>query len=220
MALAAALFAFPALADRGATYEVTITNITKGQTFTPLLVATHSGSVRLFRVSEPATAELETLAEGGDTAPLAAALETQGRSVGDVQTSPGLLAPGETAVVTVRAGGQHRYLSVAAMLIPTNDTFVALNRARLPFHGERVLDAPAYDAGTEANDQSCASIPGPRCGGVGYDPEPADGDEGHISISNGFHDLGDVDAAGNEILGPLDYDWRNPVARVTVRRTR
>jgi hypothetical protein len=106
------------------------------------------------------------------------------------------------------------------MLIPTNDSFVALEGVPLPVLGARDLHAPAYDAGTEANDQSCARIPGPRCGGAGYDPEPADGDEGHISISNGFHELGEVDDAGSEVLGPFLYDWRNPVARVTVRRKR
>ncbi len=76
----------------------------------------------------------------------------------------------------------------------------------------------AYDAGTEANDQSCANIPGPRCGGEGYNGEPGEGDEGFIHIGNGFHDLGDTDSNGAEVLGPFTYDWRNSVARIIVRR--
>ena len=76
---------------------------------------------------------------------------------------------------------------------------------------------PAYDAGTEANDQNCANIPGPRCGGTGYVAEAGEGDEGFIHIGNGFHELGSEDADGSEILGPQTYDWRNNVARITVR---
>ena len=75
---------------------------------------------------------------------------------------------------------------------------------------------PAYDAGTEYNDQDCANIPGPRCGGAGFDPVPAEGDEGYVHISNGFHEL-DAEPIV-EILGPHVYDWRNPVAVITVTR--
>lgn len=206
-------FANPSLA-----YEVTITNITKGQFFTPVLVATHDRSVRLFSLGSPASTELEILAEGGDTTPLANALINQSPRVGNVRTIPGLLGPGQSATVTVEASRFHQFVSVAAMLIPTNDTFVAINRARLPFFGSRTFMAKAYDSGTEANDQNCVSIPGPRCGGAGYSPGPNAGDEGFVYIGNGFHEIGAEDESGNEVLGPLNYDWRNPVARITVRR--
>jgi len=49
--------------------------------------------------------------------------------------------------------------------IPTNDSFVSLMGVRLPAHGSVIYEAPANDAGTEENDQSGRSIPGPRCGG-------------------------------------------------------
>jgi hypothetical protein len=81
-------------------------------------------------------------------------------------------------------------------------------------------EVPAFDAGSEANDQNCANIPGPRCGGAGSSPGTNAGDEGFVHISNGFHELGSMDDIGNEILGPLTYDWRNPVATITVRRIR
>ena len=71
LGLALLIFATPALADhRDIAYEVRVTNITKGQTFTPLLVATHNSRVRLFDVREPASKALEILAEAGDTAPM------------------------------------------------------------------------------------------------------------------------------------------------------
>ena len=75
-------------------YEVTITNLTRGQAFTPQLVATHSRAVSLFQTGSPASLPLEILAEAGDTGPLTDALLAKPYEVADVQTIPGLLAPG------------------------------------------------------------------------------------------------------------------------------
>ncbi|MBN7796158.1 spondin domain-containing protein [Parahaliea mediterranea] len=208
LALSSAAWAWP-----GFDYELTITNITAGQTFTPQLVVTHPNAARVFKLGEPAGAALEILAEGGDTHPLATALAPVAT---DITTIDGLLGPGESASVVI-SGRVRDVVSLAAMLIPTNDTFVALDAAPLPRWGqtlERMV--PAYDAGTEANDQDCASIPGPVCGGEGHSPGPNDGDEGFVHISDGFHSLGE----GDGILAPAQYDWRNPVARITVKRMR
>jgi hypothetical protein len=207
-----------AFADRPINYQVTITNITKGQTFTPTLVATHDRSLSVFRVGTPASLPLEILAEAGDTGPLADDLLSRGRAVSDVKTIPGLLGPGQTASVIVGSPRLGDRISIAAMLIPTNDNFYALNGADLPAFGEATYEVPAYDAGTEENDQACAQIPGPRCGGEGHSPGTNPGDEGFVFIGSGFHDLGTEDAQGGEVLQPAQYDWRNPVARITVRR--
>ena len=45
-----------------AEYEVTVTNLTRGQQFTPILVATHQAGVRLFELGSPASPQLKTLA--------------------------------------------------------------------------------------------------------------------------------------------------------------
>jgi len=198
------------------TLEITVTNLTKGQTFTPILAASHAASVGLFELGEAAGPELEALAEAGDTAPFESMLSGLGDAVADVTTAPGLLGPGESRVIRIQAPRRRARVSAAAMLLPTNDTFVALDGVAAPTWGSRTFLVPAYDAGTEENDQDCASIPGPLCGGEAHSM-PADGDEGHVYIGNGFHELGSGDA-GDEILGPLDYDWRNPVARVMIRR--
>ncbi|MEO0443546.1 MAG: spondin domain-containing protein [Pseudomonadota bacterium] len=204
------------------TYEVTITNLTRGQTFTPQLVVTHNRSVALFELGQPATNELEILAEGGDTQPLSDLLSSLGkRTIGDVQTIAGLLEPGESISTRIKANPyRHSVISMAAMLIPTNDTFVALDSLHLPLRGTRTRLLKAYDAGTELNDQNCANMPGPRCGGEGVSQGPNEGDEGYVYIGNGFHSLGSEDGLGNEILAPLVYDWRNPVAKITVQRVR
>jgi hypothetical protein len=188
------------------TYEVTITNITRSQTFTPILVATHSPRAAIFDLGAPASPGLAILAEDGNPATLAAELVQTGEVL-DSQTIPGLLAPGATATVQIRARGRFDQLSIGAMLIPTNDTFMALNSMQLPWHGSTSRTLLAYDAGSEPNDELCRSIPGPRCGGEG---SSAGGGEGYVYVSNGMHGIGDLPAA--------IYDWRNPVARVVIRR--
>lgn len=214
IALGLALASTTLSAQELSQYEITITNITQAQTFTPQFVVTHPSDVFLFRLGDAASEPLEIMAEGGDTSALTDAVANVAT---DAQTIGGLLGPGETASIVVNGIPVQGFVSVAAMMIPTNDTFMALNHVRLPPSGAKMRMVPAYDAGTEANDQNCANIPGPRCGGVGYVAEAGEGDEGFIHIGNGFHELGSEDADGSEILGPQTYDWRNNVARITVR---
>lgn len=67
--LATAAVAAPASEGRW-TYEVTVTNITYNQRFTPLLLATHKPDIRFFTPGQAAMPELATLAEEGNIAPL------------------------------------------------------------------------------------------------------------------------------------------------------
>jgi hypothetical protein len=205
--------------DVGGRFEVTVTNLTRGQTFTPVLVASHREGVSLFTLGAPASPQLATLAEEGATAPLAdLLLATRGvRDVADSGAPPaGLVGPGQSKTVVVGAGLGIDHISVAAMLIPTNDGFLALNGVRAP-RGSEMLTyfSPAYDSGTERNDETCASIPGPsftECGGPGGGGQPAGGEEGYVHIHAGIHGIGDLDAS--------QRDWRNPVAQITIRRIR
>jgi hypothetical protein len=200
--LSAAVFA----KDGNRDYEVTVTNITKGQSFTPFLVVSHKPDISLFTPGEAAWPELATLAESGDTSGLQALLDGMPDLVLETKTTMGLLAPGEE--VTIEISGDNRYsrLSFAAMLIPTNDTFVGLNSEEFPKR-ETVVMVPAYDAGSEENDELCDNIPGPVC--MDMDDDGNTG-EGYIYVGNGIRGGGD--------LSPNDYDWNNPVARVVVRR--
>ena len=197
----------------GGRFEVTITKLTRGQQFTPILVATHKPSVKLFELGKPASAELATLAEEGNTAPLAAALSML-PDTGEVVSGNSLTNPGASKTFIVHGRGGFGLFSVAAMLIPTNDAFFAINGAALPRgHETLTLTALAYDAGSERNDELCASIPGPmfaECGGSGGGGAPLGGEEGFVHIHAGIHGIGNFKAA--------DRDWRNPVALITVRR--
>ena len=189
-------------------YKVTITNITRGSSFTPILVASHRPGVELFELGKAASDELAAMAEGGDTMPLEDMLLNSGRVVGTGH-SEGLLGPGQSVTVEVPAGNANR-ISLAAMILPTNDGFIALNGVEVPRFGSQTYSVPGYDAGSEPNDELCVSIPGPLCGGVGGSPEA--GGEGFVHIHAGIHGIGDLSAA--------DYDWRNPVATVMIQRVR
>lgn len=203
-----AIYSSAALASGGAQYEVTITNLTRAQAFTPILVASHRNGVHIFEAGSAASAELSALAEGGDVAPLTGVLEANYK-VTDVENSGGLLMPGASVTVMVDAKRGAKQISLASMLIPTNDSFIGLSAVAAPKNGKSVTYySPGYDAGTEPNDESCANIPGPVCGGEGG--SPGAGGEGYVHISGGIHGIGDLLAE--------TYDWRNPTAKIVIKR--
>lgn len=194
------------------TYAVTVTNITQGQSFTPLLVASHTSDVSFFELGEAPSEDLADLAEGGATGGLQMTLDGMPEYVMETATSGltpdgnPLIDPGESVTVYITGDKHYNRLSLAGMLLPTNDTFVAVNGMTLSKKNPGGL-ALAYDAGSEMNDELCASIPGPHCGGAPFSAGLA---EGFVHISPGISGEGDLLAS--------DYDWRNPVAHVSVTR--
>jgi len=201
------------LPANAADFEVTITNLTRGQQFTPILVATHKAGVKLFELGQPASPELATVAEEGNTVPLDGLL-TGMPEVLDVTNSSDLLNPGASVTLKVKTRGAFNHLSVASMLIPTNDGFFALNGVKGPWVQKLATHTSvAYDAGSETNDELCASIPGPfftECGGPGGGGAPTGGEEGYVHVHAGIHGIEDLNAA--------ERDWRNPVARIVIHR--
>ncbi len=207
------------------TYEVTVTNLTSGVHLTPLIVAAHPSDFRLFTTGQPASPELQAIAEGGDVSSMAALLEGQGAVVA---TGGGLLAPGssETLTISTADNSGNDFLSIASMLLPTNDGFIGLNGFNLS-QLSGVVDLDAYDAGTEGNDEIVGTtavgergFPAPPpvvatglgSGGTGYTLDP----EGFVHIHRGVH--GDRDAEGGATdINALVHRWLNPVARVRVR---
>lgn len=195
-------------------YRVTVTNLTRGQQFTPIVVATHKQGVSLFTLGKPAPKPLIPLAELGQTDPLSTYLRSL-PDVEDVQVISGFLSPGQSASTTVITRGAFDHVSVASMLIPTDDGFLAANGVAGPTGSdELVLFSPAYDAGSKKNDELCSSIPGPffaECGGPGGGGTVTGGSEGYVHIHAGIHGVGN--------FAPSNRDWRNPVAKITITRT-
>jgi hypothetical protein len=191
-----------------ATFRVLITNLTPHQILSPPVVATHSYQTRIFHVATPASPELTAVAEDALNDGLVALLENSGEAL-SVVVGDGVIPPGQTATLEVEANTQHPLISVVGMLVTTNDAFYGLDSEPL-IDAPRVqrITVPAYDAGTENNNELCEFIPGPPCENIGVrNPEGA---EGFIHIHDGIHGIGD--------LATNAWDWKNPVALITIVR--
>jgi hypothetical protein len=193
---------------RGRTYEVTITNLTRNQIFSPPIVMSHNENFRLFRAGEEASPELYALAEDGHTDPLVNHVANLPYAVFDYAVAEGNLEPGNSVTLEVTTRRSFRLISAAGMLVTTNDAFFAIRDKWAPLRGIVIVEAKAYDAGSEANSENCAYIPGPPCGSA--DVRDTENAEGFVHVHSGIH--GQTDE-----IDPNEYDWRNPVAKITIR---
>ncbi len=207
-------------------FDVEITNLTNGITYTPFLVAAHTAGNNLFVTGEPASTGLQAMAEGGDISGLVADLETIGATI-VANPAGGFLAPASSTAFSMNTDGtSNTQLSIVAMLLPTNDGFAGLNAVTIPTEpGRYVYNVNAYDAGTEANDEIINGGGAPGVPGIPGNPSGSGGTGGtgvagndlnpYVHIHRG--NIGDTDAAG----GKSDVDsrvhrWLNPVVRVTI----
>ena len=222
---AAAMLAASGLAS-AADLNVRIVNLTNGIWYTPFLVAAHTDDSRLFTTGEPASASLQAMAEGGDISGLVSDLTTIGATISE-NPAGGLLGPGLSTDTDINTDGTDNVrLSVVSMLLPTNDAFMGLNAITIPTEpGTYVFNVPAYDAGTEANDEILNGAGAPGAPGMPADPgglagsgaTGAAGPDANPNVHIHRNSLGDTDATGG--VSDLDsrvHRWLNPVARVIV----
>jgi hypothetical protein len=191
---------------------VTITNLTKGQIFSPPVVVSHRPGFSLFEPGQPASAALAALAEDGMTDLLTDLLDDAPEVISYGVAGDGIM-PGQSASVEIDVSRSWSEISLAGMLVSSNDAFLALNGEPLPSDlwfkkFTHTLYAKAYDAGSEVNTESCDHIPGPPCGNPGN--RVTEGAEGYVYPHSGIH--------GGEDLDPSMWDWNNPVALITIER--
>lgn len=200
-------------------YEITVTNLTRGQNLTPAIVATHTQDLQpLFTEGAPASPALIAVAEEADVRPLqqAWAQDPEVHSVAVIQGTvplpipPGgfVIRPGQSATVVITGRGRARFVSLVGMLATTNDAFYALNSIPAPRTGSLTYYSIAWDAGSEANNEVCRVIPGPPC--RNFFVRSPEGAEGFVHVHAGIHGIGN--------LVPAMHDWRNPVAKITIHR--
>ncbi len=246
VAIAAVAFAVPVQADHHVVdVVVTVENLAPagGVYFTPLWVGFHNGGFDLFDRAGLASEAVERLAEDGDASAAQAAFAeaTAQTGVDGLVTAPDgfagapIFEPGESskAEFTVTAA-DHRYLSYAAMIIPSNDAFIGnhnpwaieLFDAAGYFKGKQVvtiLGSMVWDAGTELNTEMDAAFINQTAPNTGEPtvspilPHPgflgSYGNPGsHPLILGGTTAAGTVvDAAGGDFTLPYAV-----VARITV----
>ena len=164
-------------------------------------------------MGEEASPELAALAEDGLTDPLTMLIDDMYPKFHYAVAGDAVM-PGKSVLVKLEISkrGGLSWISVAGMLVTTNDAFFAAHN--IWFFGKEKVTAyaVAYDAGSEWNSEDCAFIPGPPCGNPGVHDDAAD-PEGYVHIHAGIHGVGP-----NPRVNPAMHDWRNPVAKITIRR--
>ena len=183
-----------------------------GQIFSRPIFAAHPAGAKLYEVGQPANDALVLLAENGDTSGLAALAAAVGATpvMGD-----GLVFPGTSVTVMVSADAMNSALSLATMLVSTNDAFIGTTD--LALYDEMgmpistTIDLRSYDAGSEQNTERGTDIPGPVGLPPDQDPEgsnnrvPTEG--GVITPHPGIMGVGDVLPS---------FAWEEPTAMLTI----
>jgi hypothetical protein len=208
---AAAALAFqsaPALADDGATYEVTVTGlwtaerfpleypkagVLTGPHFSGVIGASHNGQYALFADGQRPTPGLERLSEEGKHSPLDKEIKdaiAAGRVTALFETDP-IKDFGQSVKGTVRVTLAHPQVSAVAMIAPSPDWFAGVANVGLVEGGryvaEKTVDLYAWDSG---------------------------GDEGATYTAADK----DLAAKAPSMLASSKHFGEKPVARITFRR--
>jgi len=227
---------FGAGVAQAATWDVTVTNLTNGNHFTPLLLTAHDHDTHLFEVGMPASVPMEHMAECGHLAALLGTSEVGGADADTIaDPNGGPLAPGMSTNAIIDTTETH--LSVVAMVLPTNDAFMGMESQHIPTEaGTYTYYINSYDAGTEGNDETINPLGPGDCSytEVGMIPVAPNGDNttggtgvvvpGTPDTNTNIHVHRGVlgESAGG--LGQSDlvssiHRWQNPVAKITVTVT-
>lgn len=256
---------------------VTITNNTAAQVFSPPLLLNHSSDYALFNIGEAAPSELIPLAEDGNASDIITIANIM-PEIYAAALADGPLPPGQSVTLELVVNPDFHYLTVAGMLVTTNDAFFGLetpifgdmmedemmedemmgdtsegemmadtsddsmmedaamksdemmtdettmadsseemmadNMEEGEMMGDDMMAMPhskaelhVYDAGSEANTELCAEIPGPPCGSGGVRHTAMA--EGVVDFHQGILGGGDLDSS---------YNWDSPVATITIER--
>lgn len=208
------------------TYRVTLENLTTGQPFSPPVAATHRKSMRMFRVGGFASDELAAIAQGGDQVPMfnlfnGSPKVTQAVDLGVPVMTNGKVVGSFTDTVTFEISARDGdRLSLATMLICTNDGFLGLDSVKLPEDEAKTFMLNGYDAGRENNTQDSLHIVDP-CSALGPTALPGDPD-GNLESGPGvttdppqrIQHHPNITGVGE--LSVSMHGWTDPVAQVTV----
>ena len=179
---------------------LTVRNVTAGQPLTPAVVVVHDGGADLLPENAEDLAGLEDLAESGQPAALAASLRDVAGVKDTLTFDPPPLPPGQEATTTISASpGDH--VSVISMLACTNDA-ITIGTLIVPEAGSlpAMSSGRVYDAGTEENSESAATVP--CLGGEGVSSGDAADGEGSIAHHAGIGGEADLSAEQHGWDGP------------------
>jgi hypothetical protein len=180
----------------------------------------------MFQVGQLATDELAAIAQDGDELPMFNLFDgapgvTQVVDVGRPLTTHGKVVGSFTDTVQfeIRAN-PHDRLSLATMLICTNDGFLGLDAVKLPKQGSEAFFLNGYDAGREQNTEQSVDLVDP-CSALGPTVLPGDPDGNEDAAvatipADVIHHHPNIQ--GNGELSVAQHGWTDPVAKVTIER--
>ena len=206
--------------------SITVTNLTQGLHFTPVITAAHTSDSHIFMLSDMASPELQAMAEGGSISGLASVLTNADANINE-NPAAGLLAPAMSASFNLTNDSSNTHLSLAAMVLPSNDGFVGLDSWKIPEEaGTYTVFLNAYDAGTEANNELRGSgapgeagmpVPPPLDDVIGTNGTGVTDMESNNKVHIHRGSLGDSDmSAGTSDINNSVQRWLNPVAKLTI----
>lgn len=199
------------------TYKISVTNVTANQALSPAAIVLHTPSYHIFQAGDAASVALEKLAESGDNKQVLSEAKTDSGFL--ASSSSEHIAPGETETIelSISEDEDSVYISVASMLVDTNDAFVGVASDKIESLGKGEsfsMHVPVWDAGTEANTETADTIPGPAGGGEGFNASRA-GDANFVGIHQGV--ITSADGLATSVLGE-SHRFDNPGAMLRVER--
>ena len=188
--------------------QVTVRNITAGQTITHPVVIVHTGLLTSLPEDAGTIDGLEILAESGVPSPFSTGVTViPGVKSATVMARSGPIQAGAEAAVEDIAAAPGDYISVIGMLACTNDA-IAFGTAALSMYGSRLAmsSGAVFDVGTENNDETSATVP--CLGGEGVSGADTDDGEGSVALHPGI--------GGNASLGQNTHGWDGPAIQIVV----
>lgn len=201
-------------------YQVTVTNLSAAQPFSPLAVVVHDADWAAYTLGAPASVPLERIAESGDNAEFLAEA-TASENVYTAQSGAGVLLPGLSETLVLETDSEEAaYLSLVTMLVNTNDAITGMNTIDIGSLavGETITHhLRSYDAGTEANSETADTIPGPAAAGGAQEGFNAARDDllDQILVHPGV--VTSDDGLAVSTLTHVNR-WDNPVAHLLIER--
>ncbi len=226
----------PPPAIETATYVVNITNLTNSQPFSPAAIIIHQAGYTLFVDGEPASVALEELAEGGNPNRLVIEASSANSVIKAVQidsSTPPRSIGNDITIEVPLSNISNMMISLATMLVNTNDAFTALNAVNISdmVVGDALsFTAPSWDAGTESNLETADTMPGPAAINAGGGGEVAGFSATRDDLLDKVHlhpgvvtNANAMDASkeglASSVLGEGDR-WDNPTSKIIISRTR
>ncbi|MDO6446144.1 spondin domain-containing protein [Colwellia sp. 1_MG-2023] len=195
-------------------YEVTVSNLTYGQPLSPVAVVLHDEG-QFWQIGESASVALEVLAESGDNSSF---LMEENVLAG--QSGTGIIMPGMSETIEVSlTDNEPALLSLATMLVNTNDAFTGINAitlTNLPVGESISLTTRSYDAGTEKNSELISTIPGPASSGAGEGFNEIRDDLDMVGMHAGVVSVDD--GLSTSVLTQA-HKFDNPTLHITINRT-